>query len=51
MDRTVCKSLMRGISRIAVFKKIKKVQIVAVKIGRSYAVLEKDLKERSTSEQ
>lgn len=33
-----------GISRIAVFKKIKSGQIPARKIGRNYAVLREDLK-------
>lgn len=33
-----------GVSRIAVFKKIKKGQIKACRIGRSYAILKSDLK-------
>jgi excisionase family DNA binding protein len=32
-----------GISRIAVFKKIKKGQIKAIKVGRSYAISYKDV--------
>jgi excisionase family DNA binding protein len=32
-----------GISRIAIFKKIKKGQIKAVKVGRSYAISPKDV--------
>jgi len=43
-----------GISRIAVFKKIKKGQIKAMKIGRSYAIPRKNITEilgRSLSEE
>lgn len=36
-----------GISRIAVFKKIKKGQIKAQKIGRSYAILKSDLRDQT----
>ena len=38
-------SKMLGISRVAVFKKIKKGQIPAHKIGRSYAIAAEDAEE------
>lgn len=34
---------MLGLSRVAVFKKVKKGEIKAIKIGRTYAISKKDL--------